>query len=249
MKKSVALYVLLCLTLSSCSWTIPHLTLTFGYPKGRTYTVWVPAKVPIYKEPILKSEPFYLATREDFTIEDLSCSDYRLSCNLDMYLTTVGSDFTGEAVMFYKIRFKSGGYAYIKAKDLHHSGENIVWPDDAVIMARLEPALYKNAGFDSVWNATLNSLEALDYVIEEMSKEEGYITTKMRTQKNKDKDKVSIRVSRVNDSAAVADISSFILRFHEVNKETGFGYWQKKDADGYLEQQIKETIASRLQAK
>ena len=249
MKKPVALYVLLCLTLSSCSWTIPHFSLKFGYFEGRTYSVWVPDKVPIYKEPILKSEPFYLATREDFTIEDLSCSDYRFSCNLDIYLTTGHSDFGGEAVMFYKIRFKSGGYAYIKAKDFNHSGENIIRAEDAVIMARLEPALYKNAGFDSVWSATLNSLEELGYVIEEISKEDGRITTKMRTQKNKDKDKVSIRVFRVNDSAAVEVTSSFRLHFHEVNKETGFGYWYKKDADGYLEQQIKETIASRLKAE
>lgn len=243
MKKLAALYLLLSLTLSSCSWTIPYFALKDK--KGRTYIVWAPDKVAIYKEPILKSEPFYLTSRENFIIEDLSCSDYRFSCNLGMFFTMPDSRLPGGAVMFYKIRFESGEYAYIKKKDLEAFNNNIVYPEDAVIMAMLEPALYKNADFDSIWNATLNTLERLNYVIETMSKEDGHITTGLRTQKNKDKDKVSIRLSNVSDSV-VLEVTSFRLYFEQVNKETGFGYWYQKEADGYLEQQIKETIDSRL---
>lgn len=246
MKKLAALYLLLSLSLSSCSWTIPYFALK--HKKGDTYIVWDPDKVPIYKEPISKSEPFYLTSREAFIIEDLSCSDYRFSCNLDLLFIMSEDNDPGEGVMFYKIRFESGEYGYIKMKDFDRSDGDILDAESAVRVARREPALYKNADFDSIWNATLNTLEGLGYVIEAMSKEEGHITTKMRTQKNKDKDKVSIRLSQVNDSVKVA-VTSFRLYFKEVNKETGFGYWYKKDTDGYLEQQIKEMIDSRLQVE
>ncbi len=232
-KKSAVVCLLLCLTLSSCAWT-----LSAGAPfVGERLTVWVPDKVAIYKEPTLKNEPYYLKNREEVVLDAVICSDYRFTCMWDL-LSSAGF----EKAAFYKVKFKSGEYGYLK------SLRYLVEAEKAAIMARREPALYKNADFDSIWNAALNTLEELDYVTETMSKEEGYITTEMRTQKNKDKDKVSIRLSHMNDSVMI-EVASFRLYFKEVNKEAGSGFWYEKKADGYLEQRIKETIDSRLLLK
>ncbi len=244
MKNLAAFCLLLSLTLSSCS---PLISYT-DYHKGQTYTAWVPDKVAIYKEPVLKSEPYHLAKREDFVVEDVICSDYRFSCTWDILSSVRESLVGGGTVMFYKIRFKSGEYGYIKMNDFLDSGRNILAAEKAVIMARLEPLYYKDADPEALWSAAVDALNELGYGIAEANRKEGIIVTGMKEEENRDKSGVSIRFLRADDTVAVS-VDSYSLVFRQAGENPRAGYWHVPARDGHLEQKVKETIASRLSLK
>jgi len=120
MKRLGILVILLSIFLSSCT----------GYMKdirmGKTFAVIVFREVPIYKEPSLKSEVYYLKEPEAFVVEDVQFpEEYTFGDKTMFFLDPITSKSPAEyedrvrkgkayfADRFFKARFDSGEVGYI----------------------------------------------------------------------------------------------------------------------------------------
>lgn len=119
-----------------------------------------------------------------------------------------------------------------------------------------------HGSFDTVWNAALDSLDELGFVIAQMKKEDGYITTqekevpeKIYARGNeefstviKERVKVSIRLSQSDDSVKVT-VNSYVERLLKDNMTPKMKYWAERTSNGLLESRIKNKIAAKLHLK
>jgi hypothetical protein len=214
--------------MASCVWTA-QLNPTIG----RRYIIVNPDKVVFYKEPSLKSESFQVVENERFKTKAIACSDNRFTCVFDIFK----SDHRDS--VFFKIRLESGKEGYLSARYFYYSpyANYII---DKESKKYLSNFLFR-ADYGRVWNATLDTLDELGYVILQMNKYDGYITTGMK-EETRSRDKVGIRLSRDGGSVRVmVNVYS-----EELVKTSDSPYWRKTSSEGRREKKIRDKMASKL---
>lgn len=229
-KKLAAFLMLLFPILWSCSWTY-----RLNPSIGERHTIRAADKVAIYREPSSKGEPFYLEKPEEFVITEYLCSEGRFSCNIDAFL------IKGVDAFFFKVRFKSGESGYIKYIDIIVDKADFI---ESEYEAMLAPRYYKNVDFDSVWNAAIDTIDSMGYVIAIMKKEEGYIATQMQVSSHS-RNRVSIRLYREKNAVKV-DVSTY---GEEKRGDKENPYWVETGTSGYSEQWILNKIEKRLSGR
>jgi len=97
------------------------------------------------------------------------------------------------------------------------------------------------APYDRVWNAAIDALDKRGYVIRQMSKEDGYITTD-KNEYRYSRTKVSIRLIRVNGTVRV-EIRDYR---EELNYDANPPYWGRGIPSWRLRKGILDDIESKL---
>lgn len=134
---------------------------------------------------------------------------------------------------------------------------NIFYPS-AEINIPNTPREYK-AGYDAVWRAAIDSLDELGFVIEQMKKEDGYISTDKQVSKDaafgrnpsafarvrEERVKVSLRISW-DDGSVRLTVTPYIEQRIQDSMTPKLRYWIKAESNGALEEAIKRKIASKL---
>lgn len=241
MRRFALFSMLFLLVLSSCSWTLRGNPLI-----GKRYELRTTEGVVFYKEPSFNGEVLKLEGADEFVVEELVCSDGRFSCATDVLTGGIWGYPSTYFPLFYKVRFVSGGYGYISHSSLNYPSGAIISFDRIELNKRLGPQSYM-ADYNSVWQAALDSLDELGFVIAAMSKEDGYITTQMKG-RDRVRDKVSINITGAEGSVNVK-VSLYSEYFRQTGVKAWDGYWVETTSDGYMEVEIKELIASKLQAR
>jgi hypothetical protein len=109
-----------------------------------------------------------------------------------------------------------------------------------------EPRIYR-AEYDRVWSSALDTLDERGYVIAQMDKADGYITTE-RKKGNWYRSKISFRIVVVGTDVTVKVITYSERKKKDINystHETSY-YWVEDESDGHFEKDIKDKIAEKL---
>lgn len=97
------------------------------------------------------------------------------------------------------------------------------------------------ADYNTVWNAVLDTIDDNGYVIIQMSKEDGYITTAMK-ESGYSKRKLSIRFLRTGDGVSVT-INDYSEMLSTTSKTP---YWRETGPHGWYQQVLLDEVSSRL---
>jgi hypothetical protein len=143
----------------------------------------------------------------------------------------------------YRFRFKKKLFLAVILMLIGGAGCNLVLGIPDYIPN--EPQYYR-ADFDRVWNAAIYTLDDLGYVIIQMRKEDGYISTDIKDH-GRWRNKIRIRLSSENNLVKVT-INGYYEDLKETTRSDGtiLNYWVERKGTGSLEQMIKDEIASRL---
>lgn len=223
----------LCLVLPSCVWTYQYSPFV-----GERIKILEPDKVAIHKRPSFDSETFRLEKQEDFVVERLVCVNEQFSCN---YWLIEKKPF-GRSSLFFKVKFDSGEEGYINFDYFYSSKKYLQNARIVEIVNQVEVA----AGYNSVWSAALDTLDEYGYVVRQMSKEDGYISTDKKDVGDS-RDKIAIRFFRKDDRVTVKVTPYFERRERFVHVDKSFDYyWRETSSTGVLEQKIINGILSKV---
>lgn len=103
---------------------------------------------------------------------------------------------------------------------------------------------YFQADYNRVWNAVLDALDEEGYVIAQMSKADGYVTTD-RMESGYNRTKLSVRLVRENDTVKVT-INEFTQALDLSSQKP---YWKDRPASGGYQQMILDDVGKRLGIK
>lgn len=98
-----------------------------------------------------------------------------------------------------------------------------------------------NMAYDMVWDAVLDTVDDNGYVITQMSKTDGYITTGMKESGNW-RSKITVRLLRTSEGVRVT-----INDYSEKLSITGdLRFWRGMGQDGWYQQVLLDEVGSRL---
>lgn len=110
---------------------------------------------------------------------------------------------------------------------------------------RPEMAWYHHVGYDTVWNAAVDTLDENGFVIVQSDRTRGYISTDKR-ERNERRIKVSIKIF-AEESAILVKIKATGETLSKPDKpDKGWPYWVKAADDEILALEILDKIASKL---
>lgn len=104
-----------------------------------------------------------------------------------------------------------------------------------------EPRTYQ-AQYDRVWDAALDTVDEMGFVVAVMNKDDGYISTEMKESVDSRK-KVSLRLTRLSEDSVRVSVKSYK---ENLVTDVDFQYWTEVESEGFLEDEIKRNIASKL---
>lgn len=113
--------------------------------------------------------------------------------------------------------------------------------------ADLRSALTFEADYDRVWAAALDVLDQRGFVIAQMAKEDGYITTDIKQMGGWLRGKLSLRLVR-EDGLVRVTVNSYTeeLESRDGLKDDIIYYWDESGRYRYLEDKVLKEIDSRL---
>lgn len=224
MKRLVALSFVFCLLLVSCGWVYKM------HPSvGKKYIVSDPEKVVFYKEASYKSESFKIEKIQKLRIDNVECADKM------NYFSCIWRGFNSPEVVFYKIVLESGKVGYVNEVDFKDVFVDI---GSAKYLSRFS----FQADYDRVWNAALDALDESGYVIMQMDKYGGYISTGMKVE-TRSRDKVNLRLKREQGSVIV----KIKLYGQKLIETSDTPYWEETRSGGVFEMKmIRDKMASKL---
>ena len=228
MKRLILLSIALMLLLASCVWTAQLNPII-----GRRYIVVEPDKVVFYKKPSIKSESFQVVKNERFKTKAIACSDNRFTCVFDIFK----SDHRDS--VFFKIRLESGKEGYLSTRFFYYL------PYANYIISKGSERYLSNflfrADYGKVWNAALDTLDESGFVIMQMDKLDGYISTE-RKEGVAYRNKISLRLTRERGGVMVR-----VNVYSEELRGSGEGeYWREIASGGARASMIRDDMASKL---
>jgi hypothetical protein len=228
MKRLVLLSIALMLLLASCVWTYQ-----FSPIIGRRYILVEPDKVIFYKEPSIKSESFQVVKNEKFRTEALVCSENRFTCVFDIFnLKEIDSGF-------FKIILESGKEGYLSTRYFFYLpyANYIISKGSEKYLSRF---LFRT-DYDKVWNAALDTLDESGYVIMQMDKLDGYISTGKK-EGTSSRSKVSMRLTRERGGVMVR-VNVYSEELRGSGEES---YWREIASGGGRASMIRDKMALKL---
>jgi hypothetical protein len=197
---------------------------------GKKYIVIDPEKVVFYQEASLKSETFKLQKSEKIIVESVACAD-RMN-----YFLCIGRGLRNADIIFYKISFESGEEGYVSDR---------YFPSRDYFIDMQSAEYLSSFSFRSeyyrVWIAALTTLDEFGYVITQMSKADGYITTGMK-EDTRTREKLSMRLTR-GDGFVNVKVNVFN---EELVRTIDPPYWRERQSSGALEKMIRDRMALKL---
>jgi hypothetical protein len=144
-------------------------------------------------------------------------------------------------VAFLKIRLESGKEGYLSIKylsSLLYANENYIISADSE--EYLSNFLFP-ADYNKVWNAALDTLDESGFVIMQMDKLDGYISTE-RKEGIAYRNKISLRLTRERGGVMVR-----VNVYSEELRGSGEGeYWREIASGGARASMIRDDMASKL---
>ncbi|MBI5491995.1 MAG: hypothetical protein HY893_03585 [Deltaproteobacteria bacterium] len=108
------------------------------------------------------------------------------------------------------------------------------------------PRLF-NENYDKVWDAVVNTLNERGFVINQMRKEEGYIDTKNRKEGAYNRERISVRLVKMDSEVKVTvqDYEEY-AGFSFINNKAVVSHWKEGEPSGLYQQRILDDIEKKL---
>ncbi|MBI2412479.1 MAG: outer membrane protein assembly factor BamC [Deltaproteobacteria bacterium] len=178
MKKIILLAILLLIS-TGCSITVTHKMMV-----GEEFALIVPEKIAFSKTPSADGETFFAWKPVSFVIEGVECGQGKKDgeCILDLDENKRLKDVK---TVFYKIKLENCIPGYI-AGDYFFDPDSLkyfidIGPKYQIGYAARQTNYFDvKTSYDRMWRVVRNSIDELGYVMSQMDKEDGYMTTNIK---------------------------------------------------------------------